>query len=93
MIVLRCRRCHGTGLVPNEQFQICQALQSDETRRYFHIPTEDQGGEDEDRQHDACRNVPEMVECPVCEGTGTIAFDEDDWEIRIVADEDNVPEG
>lgn len=93
MIVLTCRRCHGTGMVQNEQFQICEALPSDETRRYFHIPTEDQVGEEEDRQHDACRNVPEQVECPVCEGTGTIVFDEDDWEIRIVADEDSGTEG
>ncbi len=88
MIVLKCRRCKGTGLIPNEQFQICQALPSHETRRYFHIPTGDQVGEDEDRQQDACRNVPESIECPVCEGAGTIVFDEDDWELRIVGDDE-----
>lgn len=88
MIILRCRRCNGTGQIPNEQYQICQALASHETKRYFHIPTDNQVGEDEERQHDACKNVPESVECPVCEGAGTIAFDDEDWEIRIVADED-----
>jgi len=88
MIILRCRRCKGTGLIQNEQYQICQALSSPDTQRYFHIPTEDQVGDDEDLQHDACRNVAEYVECPVCDGAGTIAFDDEEWEIRIVADED-----
>jgi hypothetical protein len=88
MIILRCRRCSGTGLIQNEQYQICQSLSSPETKRYFPLPTEDQVGEDEDRQHDACRNVPEYIECPVCDGAGMIAFDDEDWEIRIVADED-----
>jgi len=88
MIILRCRRCSGTGLIPNEQYHICQALPSEETKRYFHIPTEEQVGDDEDRQHDACRNVPEYVECPICDGAGTIAFEDEEWEVRIVADED-----
>jgi rubredoxin len=38
------------------------------------------------RQQDACNSVPENVECPVCEGAGEIIFDEDDWELKIVAD-------
>jgi rubredoxin len=42
--------------------------------------------DDAQRQHDACNSVPENVECPVCEGAGEIIFDEDDWELKIVAD-------
>ena len=53
MIILRCRRCNGTGLIQNEQYQICQALSSPDTQRYFHIPTEEQVGDDDDLQHDA----------------------------------------
>jgi RecJ-like exonuclease len=88
MIILKCRVCNGTGEILNEQFQICQAISSHEIKRYFHLPTEDQVDEDTDRQHDACRNIPEKITCPVCEGNGSITFDEDEWELRIVADED-----
>jgi hypothetical protein len=89
MILLKCRKCGGTGEIPNEQFLICQGL-SPETKRYFHIQTEDSLEEEDDRQHDACRNIPEKVPCPVCEGVGTLAFDEDEWELRIVADEEDI---
>ncbi|HIH26647.1 MAG TPA: hypothetical protein HA256_01385 [Methanoregulaceae archaeon] len=87
MIILHCRSCNGTGKVTNEQFRICQALRSHDTKRYFHLPMEN-GDPDDDaqRQHDACNSVPENVECPVCEGAGEIIFDEDDWELKIVAD-------
>lgn|GEM_PF-844513 len=88
MIILRCRRCKGTGMIPNRQYHICQALPSHEVRRYFHIPTDEQAGEDEGMQQDACRNVPETVECPVCEGAGMMVFDEDDWELQVIDEED-----
>jgi len=94
MIIIRCRSCHGTGKVTNEQYRVCQALRSHEAKRYFHLMMEnDSAGEDEERQHDACTGIPEKVDCPVCEGAGEIAFDEDDWELKIVADADDaVPE-
>lgn len=89
MIVLRCRRCNGTGTVQSEQYKICQALSSPAIKRYFHLPMDNEAGDEEEpRQHDACNSVPEKVQCPVCEGAGEIAFDEDEWEIRIIADED-----
>jgi hypothetical protein len=91
MIILQCRRCNGTGEIPNEQFRICQEL-SPETRRYFHIQSEDTIEDEDGRQHDACRNIPERIACPVCEGIGTITFEEDEWELRIVADEENETE-
>jgi rubredoxin len=46
------------------------------------------GDEREPQKQEACNSVPEKVECPVCEGAGEIAFDEDEWELQIVADED-----
>jgi RecJ-like exonuclease len=87
MIILQCRRCGGTGEITNEQFRICQEL-SPETKRYFHIQTEDVLEEEDVRQHDACRNISEKIPCPNCDGVGIIAFDEDDWDLRIVADEE-----
>lgn len=89
MIIIRCRTCNGTGEVTNEQYRICQALKSHETKRYFHLPMETESTDESDQQQDACNNVRETVECPVCEGAGEIAFDEDDWELRIVADADD----
>jgi RecJ-like exonuclease len=91
MIILQCRRCGGTGEIPNEQFRICQEL-SLETKRYFHIQTENVTENKDERQYDACRNVPEKIPCPVCDGVGIIAFDEDEWELRIVADEESETE-
>lgn len=87
MIILHCRTCNGTGRISNEQFRICEALTSHETKRYFHLPIEKGSPDDEDQQQDdACNNVPATVECPVCRGVGEIAFDEDDWDLRIEAD-------
>lgn len=87
MILLQCRNCKGTGEIDNEQFRICKDL-SPETKRYFHIQTEDSLEEADATSHDACRSVPEKVQCPVCEGVGIIVFDEDEWELKIVADSD-----
>jgi DnaJ-class molecular chaperone len=87
-ILLTCRRCKGTGEIPNEQYRICQALESHETRRYFHIKTEDTVEEDQLPESDGCKEVPEMVECPVCNGVGQIEFDEEEWQLRIISDED-----
>lgn len=89
MIILRCRSCNGTGQVTNEQYVICQALKSHATKRYFHLPMDEAAGDErEPPGHDACNGVPEKVECPICEGAGEIEFDEEDWELKVVADED-----
>jgi DnaJ-class molecular chaperone len=89
-ILLTCRRCKGTGQVPNEQYLVCQALESHETRRYFHMKTEDTVSDDELPESDGCKEVPETVECPVCNGAGQIEFDEEEWQLRIIADEEDV---
>ena len=86
MIILRCRTCRGTGEIPNTQYKICQSLKYHDTKKYFHIMTGDSQGDDELMEQDACNNVPETVTCPVCEGAGTIAFDEEEWDLQIVAE-------
>ncbi|MCQ8894121.1 MAG: hypothetical protein NQU46_05770 [Methanolinea sp.] len=88
-ILLRCRLCKGTGEIPNEQYRICQALRSHDVKKYFHMPTEDEVQTDTNVPQDACNGIPEKVECPVCEGAGTVEFDEDEWELQIVADEED----
>jgi rubredoxin len=89
MIILRCRTCNGTGEVTNEQYRISEALKSHATKRYFHLPKDEAAGDERETQkQEACNSVPEKVECPVCEGVGEIMFDEDEWDLKIVADED-----
>ena len=89
MIILRCRICNGTGEITNEQYRICEALKSHATKRYFHLPMDEAAGDErEPQKQEACNSVPETVECPVCEGVGEIMFDEDEWDLKIVADED-----
>lgn len=87
MIILKCRRCQGTGFVENEQYKICKGLQSHDIQRYFHIPTEDKvkGGEE---QQDGCSRISETIECPDCDGAGTLSFDEDEWELQIIDEEE-----
>ncbi len=88
-ILLTCRLCKGTGEIPNEQYRICQALESHETRRYFHMKTEDTVADEDILESDGCNGVPETVECPVCDGAGQIEFDEDEWQLRIIADDED----
>lgn len=89
MILLSCRNCKGTGVVPNEEHRLCEALKTHDIKKYYHIPTEDEVDPDQDVPPDACHEVPETIPCPVCEGNGTIEFDEDEWDLRIVADEED----
>jgi len=56
------------------------------------MPTEDDVSSDDAVTPDACNGIPEKVQCPVCEGAGTVEFDEDEWELRIVADEESAEE-
>lgn len=86
-ILLRCRNCNGTGEVPNEEHLLCSELKSHRVKQYFHIPTEEEIASD-DVPPDACNGAPETIPCPVCEGNGTIEFDEDEWDLQIIADEE-----
>ena len=85
-ILLRCRLCRGTGEIPNEQYRICRELRSHEIKKYFHMPTADEVSSDDDLAPDACNSIPEKIQCPVCEGAGTVEFDEDEWELQIVSE-------
>ena len=51
---------------------------------------EDSAEVENEIEPDACNNVPETVPCPVCDGMGTIAFDDDDWDLQIVEEGENV---
>lgn len=84
-IVLRCRLCRGTGEVPNEQFRICQELRSHEVKKYFHMQADDLQNSDDEIPPDACNGIPERIPCPACEGSGTLEFDEEEWDLQIVS--------
>lgn len=88
-ILLRCRNCKGTGEIPNEEHRLCEALKSHTVKKYFHIPTEDEVGSNQEVPPDACNGVPETIPCPVCDGAGTIAFDEDEWDLQVTDDEND----
>ncbi len=89
-ILLRCRLCKGTGEIPNEQYRIAQELKSHDIKKYFHMPTEDDMTSTDGVFTDAYDSIPERVQCPVCEGAGTVAFDEDEWELQVIDDEEDV---
>ena len=91
-ILLRCRTCKGTGEIPNKEFQICQELKSHDTKKYFHIPTEDEIVNHDSNEPNGCNKIPEKIPCPTCNGEGVLELDEEDWDIRIVADEDDLAE-
>lgn len=90
-IILTCKRCKGSGIIVNEHFEICKALKSDEARRHFHVHAKAERLEsdaDEALAMAECGESP-TVPCPRCNGEGTLEFDEDEWEIAVVNDEDN----
>ena len=91
-ILLTCRRCKGTGVVPNDQYRICQELKSHDIKKYFHMPTEDMVSDDDLAEQNGCNTVTETIACPVCDGAGSLAFDDDEWDIQIIADEEDVVE-
>ncbi len=91
-ILLTCRRCKGSGVVPNEQYRICQELKSHDIKKYFHMPTEDMVSDDDLTEQNGCNTVTETMTCPVCDGAGSLAFDDDEWDIQIIADEEDIVE-
>lgn len=56
------------------------------------MPTEDEVSSNEDIPPDACNGIQEKIPCPVCEGAGTVEFDEEEWELQIVDDEESAEE-
>ncbi len=86
-ILLTCKRCKGTGVVPNERFEICKSLKSEETKRHFRLHTETEEIEeeqDDDTGVEAECGEPPTVTCPQCDGEGVLEFDEDEWDLVVV---------
>jgi hypothetical protein len=89
-IILTCKRCKGAGTVPNERFEICKSLKSAETKRHFRLHTETEEIEDEpqDGGGEAECGEPPTVACPLCDGEGVLEFDENEWDLLVVPEED-----
>jgi DnaJ-class molecular chaperone len=89
-IILTCKRCKGTGVVPNERFEICKSLKSEEAKRHFRLHTETEEIEDEpeDAGVEAECGEPPTVACPQCDGEGVLEFDENEWDLLVVPEED-----
>ncbi|MDD1646055.1 MAG: hypothetical protein LUP93_07115 [Methanomicrobiales archaeon] len=90
MIVLTCRRCKGSGEVPNLQYEICQKMTSAAARQHFCIPGTDECEDAEEWVRLGCAHE-KTLPCPVCGGDGVLEFDEEDWDLSI--DEDDGEEG
>ncbi len=91
MIILKCRRCRGSGVLPNHRARIKKALQSHATKRYFGLPT-DEDIEEVDDLPDAQYDEPDSLSCPVCKGRGTLALSLDDWELSVSDESDEIEE-
>ncbi len=84
-ITLTCKRCKGTGTIPNEHFEICRALNSEAVKRHFriHAQAEDlENGEVDDSAEAVCNESPTLP-CPQCDGEGVLEFDEDKWDLLV----------
>jgi DnaJ-class molecular chaperone len=81
-IVLTCRRCKGTGVVPNPKYEVCRSLKTKELQRYFRMSTSDEPEETEDLIRSEC-GEPIECPCPVCEGDGVLEFDEAEWDFTL----------
>ncbi len=82
MIVLTCRRCRGSGEVPNLQYEICQKMNSAAARQHFCIPGTDECEEAEEWVRVGCGHE-KTLPCPVCGGEGVLEFDEDEWDVSV----------
>ena len=87
MIRLICRRCKGTGAIPNIAYEMCRTMQSHEARRYFYMNQEHDSSEENDRSN-GCAVHEKTVPCPQCDGNGVLEFDEEEWELSVVPEED-----
>ena len=90
-IILTCKRCKGTGVIPNEKFEICKTLKSEDTKRHFRLHTEAEEIEaDQDgAATEAECGEPPTVSCPQCDGEGVLEFDEDEWDLLVVPEDED----
>jgi hypothetical protein len=82
MIVLTCRRCRGSGEIPNLQYEICQKMTSPSARQHFCIPGTDDCHDAEEWVRLGCAHE-KTLPCPVCGGEGVLEFDEDEWDLSV----------
>ncbi|HVP24910.1 MAG TPA: hypothetical protein VMS81_02920 [Methanomicrobiales archaeon] len=87
MIRLTCRRCKGTGVIPNVAYEACRTMQSQEAKRYFYMNQEHETPGEDDRTN-GCAVHEKTVTCPRCDGNGILEFDEEDWELSVMPEED-----
>lgn len=87
MIRLTCRRCKGTGTIPNVAYEVCRTMQSHEAKRYFYID-QDESPSENNTKPDGCAVHEKTVTCPQCDGGGSLEFDEEEWELAVVPEED-----
>ncbi len=87
MIRLTCRRCKGTGTIPNPVFEACRTVQSPEAKRHFYYDFDDVPDEANDRP-DGCAVHEKTMPCPQCLGHGVLEFDEEEWELAVMPDEE-----
>ncbi|MDD1677246.1 MAG: hypothetical protein LUQ40_05885 [Methanomicrobiales archaeon] len=82
MIQLICRQCHGTGTIPNENYELCRELKNCDSKKYFGIYERDYG-ETEDHAHSGC-GCEKVITCPNCSGYGILTFADEEWEVKLV---------
>ena len=87
MIRLTCRRCKGTGTIPNVAYEVCRTMQSHEAKRYFYM-NQEHNAEEAPEKGDGCAVHEKTVTCPQCDGEGSFEFDEEEWELAVVPEED-----
>jgi RecJ-like exonuclease len=87
MIRLTCRRCKGTGTVPNIAYEVCRNMQSPEAKRHFYFDYDDVADEVSEGS-DGCAVHEKTVPCPQCDGNGVLEFDEEEWELSVDPEEE-----
>jgi hypothetical protein len=59
-------------------------MQSHDAKRYFYL---NQEHEEENNLSDGCAVHEKTVACPRCDGNGVLEFDEEEWELSVVPEE------
>ena len=90
VILLVCRRCKGSGMVTNEDYQVCISTSSDAIKKYYqiHLHSDDENHAANENQYSDCQNIPRNVTCPICDGDGVLEFSEEEWEVKVEPDEE-----
>jgi hypothetical protein len=74
-------------LVPNEKYLLCKTMKSQEARKYFGLSDDEEREPSEEWIRTGC-GLDENVTCPVCEGAGKLEYNDEDWELTVIPNED-----